>query len=353
MTKYIVLALATVLAGDRHAYAYATDSEEAEALIAKGVELRQQGRDERALPLFQKAYQLATSPRTAGQLGFAEMAVGYWLDSEQHLGEALETPDHPWVAKNHDILTKALAQVRSNIGEITIEGPPRGATVSVNGHEVGTFPLAAPIRAGKGKVDLEVRAEGYEIARRSLHIGGADRQQIIVVLERTPDNRQREHSPLAAAPTPASPAPALSQGPPAVPTAPLAEGMPSSPPSTDVRQPAGHRTAGLVLGVAAGAALVGAVVETVIWQSKRSDYNNTAGCYEDQPNRGAPGCSSLFNTATQAETIAIIGYALAGALTVGSAALLLTEKPPEAQTRSALTCAPGLGKSLVSCRLAF
>jgi tetratricopeptide (TPR) repeat protein len=104
--KVSVLVVAIGLVGGRGGMA--ADSAEAEALISQGVELRQQGRDEKALPLFQKAYGLVPSPRTAGQLGFAEMAVGYWLDAKQHLNEALETPDHPWVKKNHDTINQAL-----------------------------------------------------------------------------------------------------------------------------------------------------------------------------------------------------------------------------------------------------
>jgi tetratricopeptide (TPR) repeat protein len=147
LVRVVLVAVVMLVAGG---VASAADSAEAEDLIAKGVELRRQGRDERALPLFQKAYQLAPSPRTAGQLGFAEMAVGYWLDAEQHMTEALETLDHPWVAKNRGLLEQALTTVRSNIGEIAIDGPQVGATLSVNNHPAGTFPLSGPVRVGKG-----------------------------------------------------------------------------------------------------------------------------------------------------------------------------------------------------------
>ena len=132
------------------------DSTEVEALIREGVSLRQSGKDERALPVFQKAYHLVRSPRTAGQLGLVQMAMGYWLDAEQHLTEALESPDHPWVAKNRAGLEGALANLRSKIGEITIGGAVPGAAVQVNGRMAGTIPLPAPIRLAKGKVEIRV-----------------------------------------------------------------------------------------------------------------------------------------------------------------------------------------------------
>jgi len=53
------------------------DAAEIEALISKGNELRRAGTPGPALPYFQKAYELARTPRTTGQLGLAELAAGY------------------------------------------------------------------------------------------------------------------------------------------------------------------------------------------------------------------------------------------------------------------------------------
>src|SRR5687767_11306624 len=66
-----------------------------EELIRQGNELRRDGKDHAAVGLFQKAYDLQRSPRTAGQLGLAESALGYWMAAERHLGEALAAPRHP------------------------------------------------------------------------------------------------------------------------------------------------------------------------------------------------------------------------------------------------------------------
>ena len=98
--------------------ARAGESGEAEALIRQGVELRSQKKDERALPLFEKAYQISRTPRTAGQLGLVEMALGYFVDAERYLGEALSSPDHPWVAKNLATLKAQLAAAKAQIGEL-------------------------------------------------------------------------------------------------------------------------------------------------------------------------------------------------------------------------------------------
>ena len=71
-----------------------------EDLIRKGNELRTKGEDQYALPLFQKAYDLERSPRTAAQLGLVEAALGYWLASERHLQEALTSTRNPWLIRS-------------------------------------------------------------------------------------------------------------------------------------------------------------------------------------------------------------------------------------------------------------
>jgi hypothetical protein len=162
------------------------DSAEPEALIRQGLALRQQGRDEAALPYFQKAYEIARTPRSIGQLGFAEMAVGYWLEAEGHLKEALEFPDHPWVAKNRATLTTALATIRTKVGEVYVLGSPEGATVLVNGRSVGVLPLVASLRLAQGNVNVELRSPGYVAAARTARVAGGDHQNLVINLERDP-----------------------------------------------------------------------------------------------------------------------------------------------------------------------
>src|SRR4051812_16035681 len=80
--------------------ARAADPTEIEDLIRQGNDLRRAGKDERALPLLRKAYDLAGTPRTAAQLGLVEVALGYRLEAERHLSESLASPRDVWVRKN-------------------------------------------------------------------------------------------------------------------------------------------------------------------------------------------------------------------------------------------------------------
>src|SRR4249920_1256825 len=122
------------------------DAAEVEALIAKGNELRRAGTPGPALPYFQKAYELARTPRTTGQLGLAELAAGYPVEAEAHLATALQSPNDSSIMKYRKMLTDALAIARSQIGELIIDGSPAGAEILIDGRGKGVLPLSSPVK---------------------------------------------------------------------------------------------------------------------------------------------------------------------------------------------------------------
>src|SRR5262245_58798349 len=159
-------------------------TDEAEALIRQGTELRHQKQDAKALPLFERAYSLVRNPRTAAQLGLAKMSLGYWLDAERLLDEALGAPDHPWIASNLKVLEQSRVTVRKNIGELVVTGGPAGAELLVNGRPAGRLPLAGPLRLDRGPVEIVLRAPGHTAASRTIQLGGGARESVSVTLER-------------------------------------------------------------------------------------------------------------------------------------------------------------------------
>jgi hypothetical protein len=349
-------------AGARQAWAADDPAAQAEALIREGVRLRKEGRDEQARANFQKAYDVLRSPRTEGQLGLGEMAVGYWLESERHLAEALESPEHPWVAKNRRALEQALVKVRASIGELALSGAPAGAAVSLNGRPSGTLPLAAPLRAPAGKVEIELRAPGYTTASRTVRVRGGERAELNVTLER---ERTAENAAAggAAGGTGAAAGAARPGGEtrvadlsPRTTTSGDAGGNPQvdvdSHPPMELR-----RKVAWGMAAAAGAALVVAGIETVVWQKNRIDFGNhkdldgQLDCYDNHPDRGGTGCQGLYDAAHRAELFAIVGYVVTGALGATSAVLFLSHPKDDGGTRVA--CAPVLGNSGLSCRFSF
>ncbi len=197
-----MLVLATVMAGGGRApVARAAEPAEVEALIRQGVELRRQNRNAAAPTYLQKAYDLQRSPRTAAQLGMVEAALGYWLASERHLQEAMESPRHPWVAENRAQIEGAFDSVRGFIGEIIVVGAPAGAEVVANGQPAGRLPGPIAIRLGEGTVKLGAESAGHLRAERTVRGVGGERYRVRFNLERP------TASPPPARPCRASPSP--------------------------------------------------------------------------------------------------------------------------------------------------
>ena len=342
------LAAALLLGAARSARA--DDVADAEALIRQGVQLRQQGNAPRALPLFEKAYQTSRSPRTAAQLGLVELELGYCVEAERYLTEALAVPDHPWIAKNKSTLKRQLEAARKDIGELLVTGAPAGAEIWVNHKLAGKLPLGAAIRLDKGHVDIELRAAGYAPTTDSATIAAG----------------KQVHRSYALTPEPPAPPPVVVAAPPpaAAPPSPgPAVTLAASPPPagrSSMRLPLFWVTAG-----AAVAALAFGTAEAFNAASKRNAFDNhttSAGgvTYQDCGTANlSAACQPLKDAYDQASTLSLVGFVAAGALAAGASAILLfTRSEPAAArdsggTAHAFRCLPDpLGRGL-TCNLRF
>jgi hypothetical protein len=284
------------------------------------VKLRASDSAPRALPLFEKAYQISRTPRTAAQLGLCELELGYYVAAERYLTEALAAPDHAWVAKNKTALTRALDSARANIGDLAVAVSPAGAEVLLNKKPLDRAQLDAPIRLGKGPVDVEVRAPGYEPTRETVTIVGGKREQRTYALVRE-----------AARPG-ASEIRVVSQGQPA--SDPGAAAMINTSPTPADGEPAiTRRTAAWISGGAALAALLFGTVEAINAAGKSDDFNAHTGVVDGVMYRDcgtanlSPACKSLRDDYNQTLTLSIVGFVAAGALAATSTVLFVLSPP--------------------------
>jgi hypothetical protein len=342
------------------------DPAEVEDLIRQGVEFRRQGKDAQALPLFRKAHDLASTPRTAAQVGLSEMALGYQLDAERHLLESLAVPKDLWIRRNKERLERALQTVRASIGEIAVDGSPTAADVFVNATLVGKIPLPGPVRVGEGRSVVKVVAAGFVAETVSVTVAAGRREDVHVRLQRDQIAR-----PPAAEPVAAQHVQSLAEA-----------STPAREPRTDsadsdaapAQNDAGEnavnrlRVAAWATGAAAVAAVGFGAFETWRWQNKLDAFNGVltsppndpahkvSACGTADPNRGVlPVCGDLYGQFDRARTLAIVGYVAGGALAIGSAILFVVSgNDDESKSPHALACGPsGLGARGVSCVVSF
>jgi hypothetical protein len=345
--------LASVLALGAAPARAATDAEQAEALIREGVKLRARDSAALALPLFEQAYQISRSPRTAAQLGLCELELGYWVAADRYLTEALAAPEHPWVARNKAALKKPLETARANIGELALVLSPPSAEVLLNHKPLDRALVGAPIRLDKGLVDLEIRAPGYEPARETIIISGGKREERTYTLVRA----------AVVARTPAT-VPALGSGSSSSADANAALTLTATAPA-----PGGEhnnlRVAAWATGGAALGAMVVGTVEAFSAGNKRDAFNDHtsmagAATYHDcgTSNLSAP-CKALKDDYDHALTLSIVGFVAAGVLAATSSVLFVFSSAGHGAAGErdagarALTCVPDPVSHGVGCSLRF
>ncbi len=141
-----------------------------EALIREGVELRRQGRDEDALAVLRRAYQLRGSPRATGQLALAEQSVGQWVRAESLLRNALRAVEDPWVTRNREVLTGALAVAEQHLATVEVLGGVDGSELRVDDERVGTLPTDRTLRVAAGSARVSCVSPDGVVTTRVLEL---------------------------------------------------------------------------------------------------------------------------------------------------------------------------------------
>lgn len=285
----ILCSMAAAVPATSHA---APPAAEADALIARGLELRRQGKTAEALVLFQQAHAIAPMPRTSGQMGLAEASLEHWLDAETHLWGALAAADDPWVRKNRTFLDQAMTLAKSHIGELVITGPP-GTSVSVEGKPIGTLPAIAARRIAAGNVVVTATGPGFKEFSKSVTVTGGASTSLAIVLEPV-ENR-----------------PAVAIAPP-VPVV-------TAPPPAPVVEPVRHWKTWT--GASLAAAGAGLLAWGIVWVAV--DGNDACGSLT------GPGCGNVYDTKTPGWILAAGG---AAAIT-GGTILLLTDRRASSEVR--------------------
>lgn len=158
----------------------------ADGLVASGIELRRNGRDEEALAVFSRALEQAPdSTRIKVHLAATYQALGQWVEAERYLREAASNPDDAYIRRHRTTIEKAYAFIEQRLGSLDVVGGPAGAELVLSGRPVGQLPLTQPVRVPVGSYLLEVRKHGYYTVSRPISIGsGAMLRESVTLGER-------------------------------------------------------------------------------------------------------------------------------------------------------------------------
>lgn len=283
--------------------------EDAESLIAKGVALRQQGKDAEALTFFQRALEVTPSARARAQVGLGEQALGRWVEAETDLAEALKDADDAWVKRYREPLEQALATVRTRLGwlEVTVATPD--AELSVDGVAAGVAG-ARPVRLVAGSHVVSVRARGHHPVSRNVLVPASGLAREAFELVPLPASRDDVRDPSGAggaAPRDAAPVSST------------------------------QRTIGWVTLGGGGVLLVAGLGSQIARQLSVDKYNGST-CPGEAAAVQPPDCQDRIDAAHRWQTLAIVGFAAGGVAAITGGILLLTA--PTSPRTTACTVTP-------------
>jgi len=327
----------------------AAGAEDPEALIREGVELRRQGKDARAEGYFRRAYQLASTPRTAAQLGLVELAIGEFLEAETRLTEALSTRD-AWVAEHRKTLEDSRAIARKKLFRVELTAAPAGVTYAVDGAEPRALgPDGLLWLMPDAPTTLRIAAPGR--APVVLHLEGRAGESRSVALD-LPTQVSPTAGPAAKTPPVAAEPPvAIAVGPPEPPPPHQPQpGTTSGNPSQRSGTPSqmnGLRIGGVALaatGLAAG--IVGGIF-CAQGNAKLNDYRKAVNSNGQIP--WNPEDENWSATRTKG----VVLLAAGGVAILGGAALFLLGAPKAAEGEAHVSFIPGAGLGVLSYRGTF
>jgi tetratricopeptide (TPR) repeat protein len=130
----------------------------ADALIARGIQLRKAGDDRAALAAFEQAYAASGSAQALAQMALAEQALGRWVAALLHLERALAVRGDRWIDGHRSTLEAAREEIASRLGQLEVSCNVPGALVEIDGEPIGQTPLsrAQPVVAGLSVVKVSV-----------------------------------------------------------------------------------------------------------------------------------------------------------------------------------------------------
>ncbi len=143
--------------------------------FARGVELFQAGEYEAALVEFDSAYRLRQHHAILLNMAYCYSEMGRLTDAIDHFERYLREGGSQIPAARRAVAEQEIQRLRALLVPLTINVNVPGATVRLDGREVGTSPLASPVQVRSGVVhNVEASLAGYRTASVEVAVAEGD-----------------------------------------------------------------------------------------------------------------------------------------------------------------------------------
>jgi len=159
----------------------------------------------RALAAYQKAYDLVPNVQIYYAIAGAEARLGRWLDAAVHYRKVLTEGGAELSPELKDAASQKLDDAKQHIGVVTLTVTPDGATVTIDGKEVGKTPLPQSVFLAPGDYTFGFTADGYTPMEHKITVEAGSESERTFALEPIPVVVEKPKPPPP--PPPAPPAP--------------------------------------------------------------------------------------------------------------------------------------------------
>jgi len=178
----VLVVLAGLSLGPGRAAAADASREAAREHYDRGVELATKGQYRLALDEFKAAYEASPHFATLHNIAQAELALGRVQEAIDAFKRYLREGGDQIPVERREQVTRHLALLEARFASLTIDTDPPGATVQVDGAELGTTPLLTPLRLAPGTHAVSATRAGHQSAMRAVTLAEGEGQRIVLSL---------------------------------------------------------------------------------------------------------------------------------------------------------------------------
>jgi len=132
-----------------------------------------------------QAYSLSKDPRLLFNMALCERNLHHYARMQTLLKQYEHDAGASLAPENRQKVEDALRAISNLVGTVNVAVAETGAVVAIDGADVGTTPLVAPVPLDLGTHTLTVRKEGFDPFEKTLDVAGGNETAVTVTLVRS------------------------------------------------------------------------------------------------------------------------------------------------------------------------
>ena len=165
------------------------DKAKAKELFVAGVKLFKKGQHAQALEKFKSSYELRPHWRLHLNIGLCFKELSMYTEAKEQFDEFLQKGAEKMDDASLEQVFAELEELKGIIAVLSIDVINPGATVKLDGKEVGTSPILGPVEVNPGSHVLEVEMEGHHSYREEFLLSKGEQKDFAVTLEEKPEEK--------------------------------------------------------------------------------------------------------------------------------------------------------------------